>query len=59
MPSIVALTDEERLAYFEKIGMAEGFAERMAEMKQDKARVDAEDEEDEQIMLNMERTYLP
>ena len=59
MASIVALTDEERLAYFEKIGMAEGFAERMAEMKLDKAQVDAEDEQDEQFMLNMERTYLP
>jgi len=52
------MTDEERKAYFEKLGMSDGYEERLAEMAKDKAAREAEPVDSDE-MLNMERAYLP
>lgn len=51
------MSEEERYAYFVKIGMAEGYHERAEEMAEDKAEREAEWEEQE-AMKRMERAYL-
>ena len=52
-------TEEETRAYLAKFGMADGFDERMEEMRADKAKYDEEDKQDPSIMLKWERAYLP
>jgi len=51
--------EEEHRAYFLKIGMADGFEQRVKEMKRDKAKFDGESDEDMDCMLDQERAYLP
>lgn len=59
MSSLLPMGEDELRAYLKKIGMDDGFEERIEEMKEDKSQWDEEDMLDEEFMLGQERAFMP